>query len=402
MLSPVKIAEPVVRADQLSAPGYSLLEKAFVPETKLARRLTREANQTVYRVAAKKTFFGIAVPDHILEKVFPGKNHLGDIRRGRAQERRTNAPRVTKRKAESHETASHDYESTPDYFGQQVLVFFPEIPLDALAEILYYAFERGARVGLDFELPVETRVRLAVSAHIRHTRTDYDYLLDSGAETTTYAARSAVHKQVQAIMAGWKGVLAMPKLTSKSRQKNAIDALMAIYITDKDLRTEMPDATEGHIIDEAERMVPTPARPSVWPVPSAKVAICPLEKKQRQGKTRKKNQKKTMRRGRKHGMKIIRQRMRKLETRIWHWQKSVFEGLRADLLSRLSPKDRQSLLEGGATAMPPPHGEGRLAPPHESDVGSCEIDISSEGELAADEDNLDDCAMDISSGSGSP
>lgn len=69
-------------------------------------------------------------------------------------------------------------EETPEQVGAVIKELFPRIPDDDLNQILQHAWEKGSRrVGTNATLDLPRRVQLATIARIRHTYTDYDYLL---------------------------------------------------------------------------------------------------------------------------------------------------------------------------------------------------------------------------------
>jgi hypothetical protein len=55
---------------------------------------------------------------------------------------------------------------------------YPGCPEDEAEDIVDHAFEVGSgRVGRTSDLDLVDKIRLAVVAHVRHTHTDYDELL---------------------------------------------------------------------------------------------------------------------------------------------------------------------------------------------------------------------------------
>ena len=80
------------------------------------------------------------------------------------------------------------------------------MPEDARIEILEHGFQKGSgRVGRSQTLEDESKVQLAVNAHIRHRLTQYDSILAANkGQDVKLAAREMVHGQVQAIADSWR------------------------------------------------------------------------------------------------------------------------------------------------------------------------------------------------------
>lgn len=78
------------------------------------------------------------------------------------------------------------------------------MPVDSLEIILDHAFLKGSgRVGRTATKTDERKAILAVEAHIRHTHTPYEELMDAGMERKK--AREVVWETVQAIKTAWEG-----------------------------------------------------------------------------------------------------------------------------------------------------------------------------------------------------
>lgn len=78
------------------------------------------------------------------------------------------------------------------------------MPAESLEVILDHAFLKGSgRVGRTSTKTDERKVILAVEAHIRHTCTPYEQLLQTGMDRTK--AREAVWGTVKAIKTAWEG-----------------------------------------------------------------------------------------------------------------------------------------------------------------------------------------------------
>lgn len=69
-------------------------------------------------------------------------------------------------------------QETPAQVRAFIKELFPKIPEDDLDQIMRHAWEEGSqRVGTNEMLTLPRRVQLATIARIRHTYTDYDFLL---------------------------------------------------------------------------------------------------------------------------------------------------------------------------------------------------------------------------------
>jgi hypothetical protein len=86
---------------------------------------------------------------------------------------------------------------------------FPLMPAESLEAIVDHAFLKcSGRVGRTTRKTDEQKANLAVEAHIRHTHTPYESLLDAG--KARQEAREAVWDMVQAIKTAWEGANAQP------------------------------------------------------------------------------------------------------------------------------------------------------------------------------------------------
>lgn len=81
---------------------------------------------------------------------------------------------------------------------------FPLMPAASLETVLEHAFLKGSgRVGRTSRTTEERKAILAVEAHIRHTQTPYEKLLETGTER--HEARKAVWGTVKGIKKAWAG-----------------------------------------------------------------------------------------------------------------------------------------------------------------------------------------------------
>lgn len=109
-----------------------------------------------------------------------------------------------------------------------LLDFFPNIPKDAYTEILEHGFQKGSgRVGRSRTIEDESKVQLAVNAHIRHRLTQYDSILAANkGQDFKLAAREMVHDQVQAIADSWRATSSQARIvkseTSVTKDSAAI------------------------------------------------------------------------------------------------------------------------------------------------------------------------------------
>lgn len=83
-----------------------------------------------------------------------------------------------------------------------VLDQFPNIPPKEVPIIIHHATKKGkGRVGRTGTRKMAEKARLATQAHIRHTKTDYDCMLESGIDRT--AARDSILPRVLSILQQW-------------------------------------------------------------------------------------------------------------------------------------------------------------------------------------------------------
>jgi hypothetical protein len=94
-----------------------------------------------------------------------------------------------------------DKETKSQIYGA-IREMFPKIPEADTQAIVTHAFKKGTnRVGNATELPLARRVQLGVTAHIRHSYTDYDKLLKSDG---WLVARSQVEPVSLAKLKEWR------------------------------------------------------------------------------------------------------------------------------------------------------------------------------------------------------
>ncbi|KAJ5819051.1 hypothetical protein N7474_004642 [Penicillium riverlandense] len=166
-------------------PGYVFVPKGDVYVTRHCRTRTKEAGQTVYVVwnhAAKRTR-GIRVPSEIHHQVRESAAATASSRASAVQVRDAKDLSRARELLQSH---------------------FPLMPAPSLETILEHAFLKGSgRVGRTSTTTEERKALLAVEAHIRHTQTPYEKLLEAGMER--HDARKAVWETVKSIKTAWAG-----------------------------------------------------------------------------------------------------------------------------------------------------------------------------------------------------
>ncbi|KAF2492333.1 hypothetical protein BU16DRAFT_467277 [Lophium mytilinum] len=164
--------------------GYRFLPKGSIYRTVLGQRLTREAGRPLFIVLHPKTKarIGIRIPSNILREV-------------QRQDTLTKAARLA---------ATHRRDENLERQARDVLrKLYPKIPSSAMEQCLHRAFKkRAGRIGRCFTVDMTKRVHLALAAHVRHTLTDYDKLLNAG--STKEKARKAINPKVGKILAGWR------------------------------------------------------------------------------------------------------------------------------------------------------------------------------------------------------
>ncbi|KAL1959452.1 hypothetical protein VTO42DRAFT_1897 [Malbranchea cinnamomea] len=175
-----------IRFDTQGPPdGYAFVPKGDVYVTRHCRLQTHESGRTVYVVYSPKTNTqrGLYVPRDVRAAVL-------------ASARETAASRsvaVAQKDARDERRARMLLERG-----------FPAMPEDDLHAVLGHAFrKRSGRVGRSGTVrDEETKVRLAVEAHIRHVHTEYESLLRSGVEKSV--AREQVWGKVKEIKEQWE------------------------------------------------------------------------------------------------------------------------------------------------------------------------------------------------------
>ncbi|KAK8036130.1 hypothetical protein PG993_008744 [Apiospora rasikravindrae] len=183
--TPTPTHEPVVKVSSPVPGGYVFVPKGNVYITANCRRLTQAAHFPVYAVINhKRQSVGIRVPASIHARV------LADERASRAD--RVSA--VEKRDA-----------ALEKQFRDAIVRQFPQTPAASVPLVVQRAMLKGSRrVGRTGKLDIETKAKLAVRAHIRHTHTSYDGMLRAKTHTKDQA-RDAILSKINDVCKSWGG-----------------------------------------------------------------------------------------------------------------------------------------------------------------------------------------------------
>ena len=178
-----KAHEPVVDVKSPMPPGYFFLLKGNVYLTANCRKLTHSANKPLYVVTNSNKLLGIRVPAEIYYRVL-------------AMERATRNDR--------EEAVRKKDASMARKFDHALLEQFPDTPRDVVLQIVRHALVKGKkRVARNGVMKMKDKVRLAVTAHVRHCRTNYDKLLKAGVGREQ--ARREVASTIAEVLRAWKG-----------------------------------------------------------------------------------------------------------------------------------------------------------------------------------------------------
>ncbi|KAH2800734.1 hypothetical protein KXW19_005603 [Aspergillus fumigatus] len=195
--------------------NYVFVPKGDVYITRHCRSRTKESNRLVYVVYdnAGKRNIGLRVPKDVYTAVLKSAAASADSR--------------------AHAVKTRDERGLSR--SRQILRNkFPLMPAESLETIVDHAFLKcSGRVGRTTRKTDEQKANLAVEAHIRHTHTPYESLLDAG--KSRQEAREAVWDMVQAIKTAWEGadVQSADSLPLRSRsdgQKSTSPADNVIWI----------------------------------------------------------------------------------------------------------------------------------------------------------------------------
>lgn len=192
--------------------GYGFLRKGNVYQTGLCRRLTREADKTLFVVTREKRTLGLRAPIFILKEV----HEKDEATKG------TRQANVARRDL-----------STRNDFKAVLLRQFPSIPPHSVELVLDHTLKKSSgRVGRTGTCSVEDKVRLAVVAHVRHRWTEYETLLRGGMPREK--ARREVKGEIGKVLRSWGGT--SPQVKKMVRQPATKTATTKLPMTKVDER----------------------------------------------------------------------------------------------------------------------------------------------------------------------
>ncbi|KAL2123805.1 hypothetical protein VTJ04DRAFT_170 [Mycothermus thermophilus] len=182
--APAKIGEQVARKSDPIPDGYKFVRKGNVYITQHCRIKTHEAGKTLYVVLDKiNKPIGLRCPKYIFNAVLR-ENEATAAKRAAVIQRRD----ATLRKQ----------------FEEAVAEIFPSIPRQDLQCVIMHTLKkRSRRVGRTNKFSLHQKVRLAVSAHVRHAHTNYEELLEQRINKLT--AREIVLEKVNKVTMRWGG-----------------------------------------------------------------------------------------------------------------------------------------------------------------------------------------------------
>ncbi|KAI1349709.1 hypothetical protein F5Y01DRAFT_327026 [Xylaria sp. FL0043] len=174
--------EPVVRDTSPMPPGYSFVPKGNQYVTRHCRRQTQQSHKVVYAVVNdRKKQVGIRVPGAIYADVLQSEKAT---------------------RSDRQELVRKNDETIEKSLGKAIREQFPRLPHEELRMIMRRATVKGhGRVGRTRTITMKEKAHLAVQAHIRHTKTNYDDLLKSG--TGRDNARTIISQRVLDILREW-------------------------------------------------------------------------------------------------------------------------------------------------------------------------------------------------------
>ena len=120
---------------------------------------------------------------------------------------------------------------------------FPRIPLEAGETVLRHGFQKGSgRVGRSTILVNDEKVILAVIAHARHTKTEYDTIIKEldkgrkGGEKFRQQARALIKDELDAVLESWRplrGESSEPSQTAGMSKKQSSDVVHSEGMSNK-------------------------------------------------------------------------------------------------------------------------------------------------------------------------
>jgi hypothetical protein len=176
--------EPVVDVQTRMPKDYGFLKKGNPYRTGLCRRLAHAEGKTLFVVTEKRKPIGLRAPKDILATVFKEDRATSEKRRAAVEKRD---------------------EATQEEFRDEILKQFPRIPPDSVNKVLRHTLrKRSGRVGRTGRLDLEKKVRLAVTAHIRHCHTNYDAIMGRG-KVSQRGGRLGIQDQLIRVLRSWVG-----------------------------------------------------------------------------------------------------------------------------------------------------------------------------------------------------
>ncbi|KAI1809262.1 hypothetical protein GGS20DRAFT_590831 [Poronia punctata] len=174
--------EPTVSASSPMPPKYKFVPKGNPYVTRHCRQRTQAARQVVYVVVDKRRKpIGIRVPQSIYVAVIESEKETH---------------------SEREQAVTQRDEALKKRFSEEILARFPCMPSEEVPKIINRAMKKHAgRVGRTGTMELSEKAFLAVQAHVRHTKTDYDKLLKDG--TQYEAARSLILPKVREVLVQW-------------------------------------------------------------------------------------------------------------------------------------------------------------------------------------------------------
>ena len=184
--------------------GYKFLAKGNPYLTSLCRRMTIAEGKLLYVVTQKSKTLGLRAPRWIISEVFKEEKAT--------RERRKEA------------VATRD-SAIEKAFEDAAREQFPNMPAAETQVTIKRALKkRSGRVGRTGTLSIESKVRLAVAAHVRHVHTDYDKLIrqKGGREE----ARKVVQPAVIQLLQQWKGNKHNARKSARRKNKQSASKSM--------------------------------------------------------------------------------------------------------------------------------------------------------------------------------
>ncbi len=162
----------------------------------LTRKVKQMANRVFIRMKRHKRLkvsrpVGILAPADV---VVAAREEAAQTAEARQKKRAAGAASRQRKEAKTRNTVK-----------QRMLELYPMMPSDEAEEITEHAFEVGSgRVGRSSMVELDGKIELAVRAHVRHSHTDYDRLMDEGWDRED--ARDEVRSEIGKVIEKWRGL----------------------------------------------------------------------------------------------------------------------------------------------------------------------------------------------------